>query len=167
MGQDDVAVGVEQRRRAIVELLRTEIITSVPELADALRRAGHAPPTARTLTTDLERIGVVRVNLGNNVWRYRTADLVTVDDVTMGIQDRMQSDAMSVTPWSDGLIIRTTKGTAAALGTLFKMLMDYELDHNVRFAMHDHDDTVMLGIYPAEARGDYARRLRAWIGGPR
>lgn len=160
----DTAHGVQERRRLIVELLRSEIITSVNDLASALQRRGATPPSVRVLTGDLEKIGVVRVNLGNGVWRYRTADLITVDDVRMSIQDRLASDGMSVTPSADGLVIRTTKGTAAALGTLFKMLMDYELDHNIRFVLHDSDDTVMLGITPADTRPGYAQNFRNWMG---
>jgi arginine repressor len=164
MSQSDVAFGVEQRRRLIVELLRTNIITSVKELAQAIERLGHPAPTDATLRTDLERIGVVRVSLGNNVWRYRTADLVTVDDVRMGLQDRLNSDGMLIHPCSDGLIIRTTKGTASAVAGLVKMLIDYELDPNLRFVLHDHDDTVMVGITPAGVRNEYINRFRSWMG---
>jgi arginine repressor len=159
----DAVLGVEERRRLIVELLRNEIITSSKELASAIERRGYEAPAIRTLQADLEKVGVVRVNLGNGVWRYRTADLLTVDDVRFGIQDRLSSDGLTVAPWSDGLIVRTTKGTAAAVGGLFKMLMDYELDANIRFVMHDHDDTVMIGISPAEARSEYAASFRAWM----
>jgi arginine repressor len=159
----DAVLGVEERRRLIVELLRTEIITSAAELAKAIERRGYQAPVVRTLHSDLEKVGVVRVNLGNGQWRYRTADLITVDDVRINIQDRLASDGLAVQTWTDGLIIRTTKGTAAALGGLFKMLMDYELDANIRFVMHDSDDTVMLGISPAHTHSSYANDFRAWM----
>lgn len=159
----DAVLGVEERRRLVVELLRTEIITSVKDLATAIERRGYQAPAVRTLQNDLEKVGVVRVNLGNGLWRYRTADLLTVDDVRLSIQDRLASDGLTVHPWSDGLVLRTTKGTAAALGGLFKMLMDYELDANIRFVMHDGDDTVMLGITPSETRQGYANSFRAWM----
>jgi arginine repressor len=165
MSQDDVASGVEQRRRLIVELLRTEIVTSVNELAKLIERAGQSAPSHQTLRTDLERIGVVRVNLGNNVWRYRTADLVTIDDVSMGVQDRLHSDGISAVPWgTDAIIIRTTKGTAAALGGLLKMLIDYELDASIRFVLHDSDDTVLMCVSPPESRGAYLKRVKTWMG---
>jgi arginine repressor len=156
---------LDARRRLVVDLLRREVITSVKELAAAIQReTGRPAPHPRTLQEDLEKVGVVRVNLGGGIWRYRTADLLTLDDAKLGVQDRLASDGIAADLWSEGVVIITTKGTAAATATLFKMMKDYDLDQNIRWVMHDGDDTILMSVYPAEARRAYLTTIRQWMG---
>jgi arginine repressor len=157
----------EERRRLVVEVLRSDIITSVPELRAALREvAGQEPPRDMVLRRDLEAVGVVRVNLGGGRWRYRTADLITNDDVKVSLQDRLNSDGISALPTSDGLVIRTTKGTAGSVAGMLKMLMDYQLDDSILWVLTDNDDHILVGIAPREARQSYLATFRSWMGHP-
>jgi arginine repressor len=160
------ASAVEQRRRMVVDILRQEVITSATDLAKALEAAtGRPAPATPTLNQDLQAIGVVRVNLGGGVWRYRTADLLNIDDARLGLKDRLASDGLSANYFSDGIVILTTKGTAGATATLLKMMKDYDLDRNVHWVIHDHDDTVLVGISPKEARAAYLATFRDWMKG--
>lgn len=153
----------QQRRRLIVDLLRSEIITNVRDLTKHIeQRTGQKPPTIDTLGRDLLDIGAIKVNLGGNYWRYRTPDLITNDDLRLAIQDRLQADGMGAKLWTEGVIIQTTRGTAASLGTLFKMLREYDLDDSIQWVMHDGDDTVMLAVAPATARKAYCDTFNEW-----
>lgn len=158
--------GVEERRRLIVEILRRDIITNIKELGAAISKAtGRPAPHARTLQNDLQTVGVVRVNLGNGIWRYRTADLITLDDVRLGLQDRLSADGLVCEYWAEGVVLRTTKGTAAATAGLLKMMIDYDLDVNLKWVMHDGDDTILMAIYPKTARETYRATFRDWMRG--
>lgn len=156
---------VHDRRRLIVELLRTEIISSVKQLREAIEtRTGQRGPGERTLQSDLEAIGAVRVPLGRGEWRYRTPDLITIDDVRLSLQDRLAADGLSCALFTDGIVVRTTKGVSGSVAGLFKMLMDHHLDDSIQWVMHDQDDTVMVGVQPRDARAAYQRTVEAWMG---
>lgn len=158
---------VQERRRLIVDLLRNEIISSVKDLRRAIQeRTGQLGPGERTLQVDLEAIGSVRVPLGRGQWRYRTPDLITIDDVRLSLQDRLAADGLSCKLFADGVVIRTTKGVSGSVAGLFKMLMDYHLDDSIQWVMHDQDDTVLVGVEPRDARASYQRTVQAWMGQP-
>ena len=156
-------MNAEQRRRHVVDILRSDVITSVNDLIAALKKRTGETIGQATAKGDLEAIGVVRVQVGNGVWRYRTADILNSDDVRLALQDRLASDGIDVLPFSDGVVIRTTKGTGASVSTLVKMLIDYQLDNNIRWVIGD-EDHVMIGIEPAAARSDYLSTFRTWSG---
>jgi arginine repressor len=156
-------MNIEQRRRHVVDILRSEVITSVNDLIAALKTRTGESIGQTTAKGDLEAIGVVRVQVANGVWRYRTADILNSDDVRLALQDRLASDGVDVLPCSDGVVIRTTKGTGASVSTLVKMLIDYQLDNNIRWVIGD-EDHVMIGIEPAAVRSDYLSTFRTWSG---
>lgn len=156
---------VHDRRRLIAQLCKTEVVTTIDGLARLVtERTGQEAPSKRTLQRDAEALGLIRVPLGNNVWRYRTADLITVDDVRLTLQDRLAADGLGCELIADGVVIRTTKGTAAAAAGLLKMLMDHHLDDSFQYVMHDHDDTILVGIQPPTAREQYRRTFVRWMG---
>lgn len=153
------------RRRFIVDLLGREVIEGLGHLQRMIEKTtGQKAPSPGTIRRDLEAIGIVRVNLGNGRWRYRLTDVITGDDVKLGLQDRLAADGLVCEQTADGIMIRTTKGTANSVGGLFKMLMDHQLDGNLVWTLSDGDDTILIGVNPAEARIEYVKLIRAWMG---
>lgn len=151
------------RRKLIVELLRSRVITSATDLSAALAERG-VDATAVTLGNDLRAIGAVRTPLPgvNSGYRYRTPDLVTTEDVTWALAERVGADGLSVVKLSANfLVIRTTKGTANAVSSLVKLLKDHELDDNIVLVMTDDDEFVLIAL--ADRTGDYVRMFREWL----
>jgi arginine repressor len=118
--------------------------------------------TAGTANTDLRAMGAVKVPIPGGGWRFRTPELVTIDDITFALSDRIAADGLSVDTWSDRAVaIRTTKGTANSVAAAIKMLKDHDLDSNIVFVLSDNDEHVLVGL--RRDSKSYAQQLQVWL----
>ena len=151
-----------RRRKLVVELLKSEVIGSALELARHLMLKHRLEVSEAIAASDIRAVGAIKVQLPGGGWRFRTPDMVTLDDVLFALSDRITADGLSVsTHGRDTVVVRTTKGTANSVAGIVKLLVDHELDDNVAYVLTDDDEYVVIALHGGA--GDYVRRFRGWL----
>lgn len=142
-----------RRQAKILELIRTQVIETQEELADALSREG-IPVTQATVSRDIKELQLNKVPTGDGRYRYALPD-----EAAPGSWERrrriFQESLLSIDYSENIIVIRSLPGTAQGVASALDHLNWDELLGSVA-----GDDTVMLVVRPKEATPAVVDRIR-------
>jgi len=141
-----------QRQRALVQLIRTEPITSQDELADKLAGKGFAV-TQATVSRDLEQIGAVKVRRGGRL-SYAIPEHAH-DSASPRLETVLQQWVRSIDIAMNMVVLKTPPGSAHLIGVA---LDQSEIPATVGTICGD--DTIFVACRSVAEAGELAKTLR-------
>jgi transcriptional regulator of arginine metabolism len=143
----------EQRRRAIVELIRASPISSQDELAERLSSNGYAA-TQATISRDLEQIGAVKVRRGGRL-SYSVPDQLR-DLAAPRLDTILHQWVRSIDVAMNTVVMQTPPGSAHLVGVALDQTEYPEIVGTIC-----GDDTIFVACRSvAEAEGIAAKFRR-------
>jgi transcriptional regulator of arginine metabolism len=145
---------VKARRQAkILELIRTHIIETQEELAEALGRHGITV-TQATVSRDIKELQLNKVPTGDGRYRYALPEETPA--VSWDKRRRIFQESVLGVDYSESLVvIRSLPGTAQGVAAAIDHLGWPEMIGSVA-----GDDTVIVVVKPKEATPEVAERIR-------
>lgn len=151
---DEVTRRVKARRQAkILELIKTSVIETQEDLADALGRQG-IPVTQATVSRDIKELQLNKVPVGDGRYRYALPD-----EIAPGTWDKrrriFQESVLGVDFSGNIIVIRSLPGTAQGVAAAIDHLGWADILGSVA-----GDDTVMVVVKPVEDTPLTAERIK-------
>ncbi|MFZ5823200.1 MAG: arginine repressor [Bacillota bacterium] len=142
-----------RRQAKILELIKTSVIETQEELAEALGRHG-IPVTQATVSRDIKELQLNKVPAGDGRYRYAMPE-----EVPTGSWDkrrRIFQESVLGIDWSGNIVVvKSLPGTAPGVGSAIDHLGYPEIIGSVA-----GDDTVIIIIKPVEMTAEIAERIR-------
>lgn len=142
-----------RRQAKILELIKTSVIETQEELAEALGRHG-IPVTQATVSRDIKELQLNKVPTGDGRYRYALPD-----EIPAGSWDKrrriFQESVLGVDFSGNIIVVRSLPGTAPGVGSAIDHLGWTEMIGSVA-----GDDTVLVIIKPVEATEEVAERIK-------
>lgn len=142
-----------RRQAKILELIKTSVIETQEELAEALGRQG-IPVTQATVSRDIKELQLNKVPTGDGRYRYALPD-----EVPTGAWEKrrrmFQESVLGIDHSGNIIIVKSLPGTAPGVGLALDHLGWPEMIGSVA-----GDDTVIVIIKPVEATTEVAERIR-------
>lgn len=146
---------VKARRQAkILEVIRTSVIETQEELAEALGRHG-IPVTQATVSRDIKELQLTKTPTPDGRYRYSLPE-----DVGGGAWDKrrriFQESVLSIDHSGNLIVIKSLPGTAQGVASALDHLGWQEMIGTVA-----GDDTVIIVIKPVDAVNEVIERIRS------
>ncbi len=142
-----------RRQAKILEVIKSHVIETQEELAEALGRHG-IPVTQATVSRDIKELQLNKVPTGDGRYKYAMPD--EVPTASWDKRRRIFRDSVLDVDYSENIIIvKSLPGTAPGVGSAIDHLGWTELIGSVA-----GDDTVMVIVKPKEATEGVVERIR-------
>lgn len=142
-----------RRQAKILELIKTQVIETQEELAEALGREG-IPVTQATVSRDIKELQLNKVPTGDGRYRYALPE-----ETAPGSWERrrriFQESLLSIDYSENIIVIKSLPGTAQGVASALDHLNWTEVLGTVA-----GDDTVMVVVRPKEATATVVDRIR-------
>lgn len=142
-----------RRQAKILELIKTSVIETQEELAEALGRQG-IPVTQATVSRDIKELQLNKVPAGDGRYRYAIPE-----EMPSGSWDKrrriFQESVLSIDHSGNIVVIKSLPGTASGVASAIDHLGWPEMIGTVA-----GDDTVLVVVKPVEATPDIAERIK-------
>ncbi|NLW24308.1 MAG: arginine repressor [Clostridia bacterium] len=144
-----------KRHKKILELIQKQVISTQEELARALRKEG-VRVTQATVSRDIKELGLVKVPIGKDLYKYASPHEVTVSESRLAF---MLKEFVLKYDYSNNLIVlRTPPGNAQAVASHLDNAQWEEVIGTVA-----GDDTILLVIKPEEAVPKVLSRIESYL----
>lgn len=142
-----------RRQAKILELIKTSVIETQEELAEALGRQG-IPVTQATVSRDIKELQLNKVPAGDGRYRYAIPE-----EMPSGSWDKrrriFQESVLSIDYSANIVAIKSLPGTASGVASAIDHLGWPEMIGTVA-----GDDTVLVVVKPIEATPEIADRIK-------
>lgn len=142
-----------RRQAKILELIKTQVIETQEELAEALGREGISV-TQATVSRDIKELQLNKVPTGDGRYRYALPE-----EAAPGSWERrrriFQESVLSIDYSENIIVIKSLPGTAQGVASALDHLNWSEVLGTVA-----GDDTVMVVVRPREATASVVDRIR-------
>ncbi|GAW92308.1 arginine repressor [Calderihabitans maritimus] len=134
-----------RRQKEILEIINRKPIGTQQELARELKQQGFEV-TQATISRDIKELGLVKVPVGRNAYRYAAPSERPMGNVYARLH-RMFQDSVTEVDYSENLIvIKTLPGTAHAVASWIDKVEWKEIIGTVA-----GDDTILVIVKPKSA----------------
>lgn len=142
-----------RRQAKILELIRSHVLETQEDLAEALGREG-IPVTQATVSRDIKELQLTKVPSGDGRSRYAMAE--DLPPASWDKRKRIFQESVLGVDFSENLVvIRSLAGTAPGVGSAVDHLQWPEIIGSVA-----GDDTVLLVIRPTDKTPEVCERIR-------
>lgn len=142
-----------RRQAKILEVIRTQVIETQEELAEALGRHG-IPVTQATVSRDIKELQLTKTPTPDGRYRYALPD-----EMGGGAWDKrrriFQESVLSIDQSANLVVIKSLPGTAQGVASALDHLGWPEMIGSVA-----GDDTVIIVIKPVDAVDEVVERIR-------
>lgn len=131
-----------KRHQKILEIIGSMTIKTQEELAEQLRKAG-CEVTQATVSRDIKELRLVKIPVGDNVYRYGLPEKVVVHRDTERMERMFQDSVVNVDYSENIIVIKTLPGTAQAVAST----IDYADEASIIGTVAG-DDTIFVVVKP-------------------
>ncbi|MDK2823239.1 MAG: transcriptional regulator of arginine metabolism [Clostridia bacterium] len=144
-----------KRHKKILELIQNQIISTQEEVAEALRKEGFNV-TQATVSRDIKELGLIKVAIGNEMYKYALPMEVTVSESRLKF---MIKEFVLKYDYSENIIvIKTPPGNAQAVASVIDNAQWREVIGTVA-----GDDTILLVIKPVSAVPTVIKKINSYL----
>jgi transcriptional regulator of arginine metabolism len=144
-----------RRQAKILELIRTQVVETQEELAEALSREG-IPVTQATISRDIKELQLTKVPTGDGRYRYAIPDEQAGGASWDKRRRIFRESVLGIEHSGNIIVVRALQGTAASVA--------YALDHLAWpevLGTIAGEDTVFVVCKPQEAAAEVCDRVRS------
>ncbi|MFZ5943409.1 MAG: arginine repressor [Bacillota bacterium] len=144
-----------RRHKMILELIQNNIISTQEEVAEELRREGFNV-TQATVSRDIKELGLIKVSIGNDLYKYALPMEVTVSEARLRFM--LKEFVLKCNSSENIIVIKTPPGNAQAVASVLDSAQWKEVLGSVA-----GDDTIFLVIKPINAVEEVINRISSYL----
>jgi len=144
-----------KRHKKILELIQENVISTQEELAEALRKEG-LNVTQATVSRDIKELGLIKVSIGNEVYKYALPMEVTVPESRLKFM--IKEFVLRYDSSENLIVLKTPPGNAPAVASFLDSAQWPEVIGSVA-----GDDTILLVIKPKEAVQKVLDKINSYL----
>jgi len=144
-----------KRQKKILELIQDKIISTQEELAESLRKEG-LNVTQATVSRDIKELGLIKVAIGNEVYKYALPMEVTVPENRLKFM--LREFVLKYDHSENLIVLRTLPGNANAVASVLDSAQWKEVIGTVA-----GDDTIFLVIKPINSVQNVIEKIESYL----
>jgi transcriptional regulator of arginine metabolism len=144
-----------KRHKKILELIQNQIISTQEEVAEALRNEGFNV-TQATVSRDIKELGLIKVAIGNDQYKYALPLEVTVSETRLKFM--LKEFVLKHDHSGNIIVLKTPPGNAQAVASVIDSAHWKEVIGTVA-----GDDTILLVIKPQNSVKKIIEKINSYL----
>lgn len=144
-----------KRHKKILEIIRSQVISTQEEVAEVLRTEGFNV-TQATVSRDIKELGLIKVSIGNDLYKYALPMEATISQSRLKF---MLKEFVLKYDYSGNIIVlKTPPGNAQAIASVIDSAHWKEVIGSVA-----GDDTILLVIKPISSVKGVIEKINRYL----